>query len=535
MIPFLCVFFKTQTGEKCAKSGKNRGGNVNKLWRILQSKRNRDKLLEICPHIKAEKEELLMYCKYCASRLEKGSTVCPACGKDNGEKKEGIVITPGKLAISICAVVVLVAVLAAVLFSGMAGLPGKDPSASTPASDVPGGVTDPAASTPAPGGVTDPSVEATVPEDTGLNDPTCKGSYTVSDEEVIAAKAAVVATLGEKKLTNAQLQICYWLQVQNFFSSEDFTYLYYYYQAIDYTKPLDTQVCYYDPTLTWQQYFLRSALEAWQSYQIMASEAEAAGFQLPKEYREQLDAMPESMAKSAQENGFASVDALIAANVGTGASLEDYTAFWEMYYLGYTYYDSLAAELEPTDAEAEAFFDEHVDIYMESGITKDTVSVDVRHILIMPQGATSANIRTETFPEEAWAASKTEAETILQQWLANPTEENFGKLANEHSDDQNGQVTNGGLYEDVIRGQMVEAFDTWCFDAARKVGDYGIVETEFGYHVMYFCNRDPLWLEYARNDLMTERANALLEEASAKHAFEVDYSAIVLGFVDLAG
>lgn len=470
-----------------------------------------------------EKEELLMYCKHCGSPLEEGSTLCPGCGKDNAEKKEGIVVTPGKLALSICAVVLLVALLAAALFGGMTGSPdATEPSGTTPVSQD----TQP---------TTEATIPATTPADTGLNDPTCKGSYTVSDEEAAAAMDTVVATLGEKELTSAQLQLCYWLQVQNFFSSEDFYYLYYYYEAIDYTQPLDTQVCYYDTSLTWQQYFLRSALEAWQSYQIMASEAEAAGFQLPQDYRTQLDAMPESLKQSAEENGLASVEELLARNVGTGVALEDYVAFWEMYYLGYTYYDSLAAQMEPTDAEAEAFFDEHVDIYLESGITKDSKTVDVRHILIMPQGATSETIRTETFPEEAWAASKTEAEGILQQWLENPTEENFAQLANENSDDQNGQVTNGGLYEDVVQGQMVEAFDTWCFDAARQTGDYDIVETEFGYHVMYFVDSAPLWMEYAKNDLMAERSNALLEEASAKYTFEVDYSTIVIGNVDLGG
>ena len=453
--------------------------------------------------------------------MEKGSTVCPQCGKDNGEKKEGIVITPGKLAFAICAVVLLVAVLAAALLGGMAGTPdATEPSGTTPVSQD----TQPS---------TEDTVPATTPADTGLNDPTCKGSYTVSDEEVIAAMDTVVATLGDKELTNAQLQICYWLQVQNFFSSEDFYYLYYYYEAIDFTQPLDAQICYYDPNLTWQQYFLQSSLEAWQSYRIMANEAEAAGFQLPQDYRDQLDAMSENMEKSAKENGFASVEDLITANVGAGVSMDDYVAFWEMYYLGYTYYDTLAAQMEPTDAEAEAFFDEHVDIYLENGITKETVSVDVRHILIMPQGATSENIRTETFPEEAWAASKTEAEGILQQWLADPTEENFGKLANQHSDDQNGQVTNGGLYEGVAQGQMVQAFNDWCFDAARKEGDYGIVETEFGYHIMYFCSRNPLWMEYAKNDLLAERSNTLLADASAKYPIEVEYSAIALGVPEM--
>ena len=33
---------------------------------------------------------------------------------------------------------------------------------------------------------------------------------------------------------------------------------------------------------------------------------------------------------------------------------------------------------------------------------------------------------------------------------------------------------------------MVATFNDWCFDSARKPGDTGIVETNYGYHVMYF-------------------------------------------------
>ena len=33
---------------------------------------------------------------------------------------------------------------------------------------------------------------------------------------------------------------------------------------------------------------------------------------------------------------------------------------------------------------------------------------------------------------------------------------------------------------------MVTAFNDWCFDSARKSGDTGIVETTYGYHVIYY-------------------------------------------------
>ena len=44
---------------------------------------------------------------------------------------------------------------------------------------------------------------------------------------------------------------------------------------------------------------------------------------------------------------------------------------------------------------------------------------------------------------------------------------------------------------------MVTAFNDWCFDSSRKSGDTGIVETEYGYHVMYFVgNTDITYRDY---------------------------------------
>ena len=69
------------------------------------------------------------------------------------------------------------------------------------------------------------------------------------------------------------------------------------------------------------------------------------------------------------------------------------------------------------------------------------------------------------------------------------TEESFAALATEKTEDTGSQST-GGLYERVYKGQMVKAFENWCFDAARKAGDTGIVESDYGYHVMYFISKE---------------------------------------------
>ena len=112
-----------------------------------------------------------------------------------------------------------------------------------------------------------------------------------------------------------------------------------------------------------------------------------------------------------------------------------------------------------------------------------TELVNVRHILVSFDGDQQDD---GTYSDEVKEAARTSAEEILSEWQSgDATEESFAELANSNSSDS-GSNTNGGLYENVYPGQMVSAFNDWCFDASRKAGDTGIVETSYGYHVMYF-------------------------------------------------
>ena len=140
---------------------------------------------------------------------------------------------------------------------------------------------------------------------------------------------------------------------------------------------------------------------------------------------------------------------------------------------------------------------------------------NVRHILI---GSPDVVNGTTAYTDEDLATYKAEAETLLQQWKdGEATEESFAALASEKSIDT-GSVANGGLYEGILPGQMVEAFNDWCFQE-HQVGDTDIVETSFGYHIMYFCGlseqtyRDQMVTE----TLTTERMETWFEELSAKY------------------
>jgi len=461
-----------------------------------------------------------MECKKCKAQLEQGVTLCPECGTDNTpEAPKGILLTPGKLVAVIALVVVLTSAVIAMILVGTGFSFTRDVQQTQ--------------GDPSDAAVSESVAPATIPADGNPDDATCKGSYTVSDEEVVANRATVVATVGSQELTNGQLQVFYWLEVQNFLANYG-SYAAYF--GLDTTQPLDTQVCGISSTqMTWQQYFLESALADWYNYAALAEEAKANGFEMDQEYVDMIQNLPESLATDAGLQGFDSAESYLEANVGAGATIADYQAYMTTYYNGFMYFQSKYEGIVPTEEELDAYFTEHEQEYADQGVTRDGIYVDVRHILVLPEGATVDTIYTETFSDEAWAAGEAAANEILNQWLSGEqTEENFALLANEHSADP-GSNTNGGLYTEVYVGQMVEEFEAWCFDEARQVGDYGIVRTSLGFHIMYFSGSRPIWQSYAESDLMGERGMELINNATAKYHMSVEYSKIALGYVNMAG
>lgn len=125
---------------------------------------------------------------------------------------------------------------------------------------------------------------------------------------------------------------------------------------------------------------------------------------------------------------------------------------------------------------------------------------DVAHILV--------KFDSDKPTDEEKAAAKAEAEEILASFLAGEqTKDAFEKLGKEKTDDSN------VIYEGVYEGQMLAEFEDWCFDEARKTGDTGIVETTYGYHVMYFIGEGKLaWENNAHDGVLGELFEAWLDE-----------------------
>ncbi|MBR5310609.1 MAG: peptidylprolyl isomerase [Oscillospiraceae bacterium] len=146
-------------------------------------------------------------------------------------------------------------------------------------------------------------------------------------------------------------------------------------------------------------------------------------------------------------------------------------------------------------------------------------TVNVRHILVAPE---------DTSNETAWQVALSAAEEYKAEFEElGGTEEAFAEVAMEHSVDE-GSYANGGLYENIYKGQMVEEFEAWCFDSARKPGDVEIIKTSYGYHVMYFSGEAETFYTYAgtegvRDARYSDYIGALTEEKVANELMGIKF------------
>ena len=502
---------------------------VNKLCFILLFLGKHGKILVFYAR-KREKEEF-MECNKCGQPLEEGQTVCPSCGEDNQVKKPKKKMQK-KTLIAIIAVSVVLAILLSLVGVGLY--------------------------------LINPW-QKEVEE---------RAVYVTSEYWSNTARDVVVATVGDFELTNSQLQVFYWMQIIDQVNQYIEQYGSYaeYYIPFDWESPLSEQMYSEEMGMTWEQFFLEAALYSWRSYRALTDAAQKNGYQVPAENKEYLAGLEDAVKKEAEEEGYASADALIQANLGTNVTFEDYYYYEELYCIGYGYYNELVSKLAFTDAEMEEYFQKNEETLKHYGVTKDSgnlvdfrnilikplasqddegntvyteeswdecmytaesilkslqsmnltedifagvakiqssdsysasngglyqyiarndmATVDVRHILIMPKGGTKDENGDITYSDAEWEACRVAAQSLLDQYLAgDKTEEAFGELANKHSEDKDGKVTDGGLYANIVVGDMVKPFEDWIFDSARTPGETGLVKTEYGYHVMYFVKR----------------------------------------------
>lgn len=381
---------------------------------------------------------------------------------------------------------------------------------------------------------------------------TCMASYSCSPGD--ANPDAAVAALGDARLTNRGLQIQYLNAIRTHRSGGGV--------QPDYTQPLESQRCPLTrENISWQHYFLNQAIRSWQIQQVLLAAAreprpiteeafkpnewedlhgEYVAADLPVNdflYQDQPCYKPNTMHRSYLEGLPAQMDALAAgqgyADLSDCArqvlaglvSPEDMTAAAQDYNFAYMYFTEWSYDAA-TEEELAAWLETH------PLPENDTFTVDMRHVLLIPEGARVAADGTVTATEEQWKATEELAGKLMRTWSGEylttlNRDANFARLANRNSQDEGSRV-NGGLYRNVHRGQLIDQLDSWCFSKERKEGDWDILRSPLGCHIVFFRGRSSVTEAGIREDMLRRQAQQMLNARLESARPEVDYSAVRL-------
>ena len=441
-------------------------------------------------------------CKYCNAEMEDEQTVCPSCGKDETEEAaepveaaETAEVIEGKVspAKRVGAWVLLGLFILALVFAALIFLS-------------------------APKNIEQGSADMMMIQDTERNFTAEDGEH-ASDVVATCSRAATGNALidglhklgfGAKtaELTNAQLSLYYWDAFYNIYNQNA------YYLSLMGMDPAAMESSKTEGGQTWQEYFLSVALDHFREQTAVSKQAKAEGFKLPEKYSEDLVAMREELSNMED------IDEQLEAVYGAGVTLDDYFAYIEANYYYSAYLEQSEEAISISDEELDAYYAEHQEDYEQSGLKAvDKNVVSVRHILIRPE---------DSADETSWAQAQSKANEIYQQWQdGEKTEDSFAALAEEYSEDN---AANGGLYEDVYPGQMVATFNDWCFADGRQSGDSGVVQTEYGYHIMYFvAEGDTIyWREVVRQDAKLAQVYDKADALKAQYVLSYDLDAIAI-------
>lgn len=449
-----------------------------------------------------------MECKFCKAEMDENEKVCPLCGMSQveetdeqltAETEEEIVetaeeseevrapkkIKPWQLALVIVGGLVLLAALAYFVLKGMGINIGPR-----------------------------------------ANDIYRKDSYTVSGEKADEKEDDVVATMGDYTLTNSELQIYYW-QGTDFYLSEYGAYLSM--MGFDSEKPLDEQVYDEKTGMTYQQFFLESAIQEWYKYTSLLELSKRANFQLDEDEQGYLDSLKEKLKTSAEANGYTDLDLFFKEQLFPGSSVAAFDNYNYTGYVGTMYYYELSL---PSPDELEAYYTANEAAMQEKNYGKDDgYYYDVRHILLTPKGGTTVDNVT-TYSDAEWEACRASAQKILDDFLAgDATESVFAQLAYQKSQDP-GSYSDGGLYAQLTTAtNFVDEFKAWYLDETREPGNTGLIKTSHGYHIMYFSAKYPIWEYHAEEAIVNERTEEvtkMLETFQKENPMTVNYKKIVI-------
>ncbi len=132
--------------------------------------------------------------------------------------------------------------------------------------------------------------------------------------------------------------------------------------------------------------------------------------------------------------------------------------------------DNIPKDPQLSDEEIRKYFDEHTDEF------KEGAQVRVRHVLIKSEPGD---------PDAKKQEARRKAEQVRKRARGG---EDFEKLAKQYSEDV-GSKNRGGDLGFFPRGRMAKPFEDTAFALSKPNEISDVVETQFGYHVIQYVDR----------------------------------------------
>lgn len=255
---------------------------------------------------------------------------------------------------------------------------------------------------------------------------------------------------------------------------------------IDKEKPLASQACSYDETITWADYFKNTAFDNMKNTQMLYNEAKAAGMtELDEKYQGIYDNAIENLEATVKDSdAYSSVNKYLVAIYGKGMNYDVFKSLQKKACLVSQYSESIQKGFTDsyTDEELEAYYVERADDYDQYTFRSYLVNASVPDETSSEEGAT-------TVTDESMAEAKTIADAIAEA----KSEDEFISLVYDYADEDSKETLSedsATLSENTAGSNLIgSSYAEWLRDPSRTKGDIEVIEDESGYYVMYFIER----------------------------------------------
>lgn len=295
-----------------------------------------------------------------------------------------------------------------------------------------------------------------------------------------------------------ELQLRFYVQYRDYLGTNS---AYFKMIGLDRESPLNDQKCYYDQSLSWAKYFFVNAVnDIVELYAVRTAMDNDTSFVIDQNrLDEEVQTCKDNITYYANHYGMTEIE-YIKKLYGECLTYDSFVEYYKTSLLVTQYHDYIVDTLEITDEDISAEL-----LSKTSYRSCAYPGVSMRQIQIVFDNTLNEDDRDE-------AAEKRANEILAMFESGETSEDRFAELAMEYSD-QKGAATHGGFDSMFVKGYYVDEISNWLFDAERKPGDYDIVKTTYGYHILYFIDHEEDVCNYnARQKVKAAKYSEWLED-----------------------